>query len=137
MNIYIGADHAGYKLKEELKEELNLIDLGNTKLNKNDDYPDYAKKVAQKVKKDKNSKGILICGGGQGMCMAANRQKGIRASLGYGLKAAKISRKDNNSNILCLVSRELKKKEALKIVNAFLNTKFSKLKRHQRRIKKI
>ena len=89
------------------------------------------------VKKDKNSKGILICGGGHGMSMVANRQKGIRASLGYSIQAAKISRKDNDSNVLCLASRELKKKEALKIVNTFLKTPFSKLKRHQRRIKKI
>jgi len=137
MKIYIGADHAGYRLKEELKKHFNLIDLGNNQLDQNDDYPDFAQKVTQKVKKDKNSKGILICGGGHGMSMVANRQKGIRASLGYSIQAAKISRKDNDSNILCLASRELKKKEALKIVNTFLKTPFSKLKRHQRRIKKI
>ena len=95
------------------------------------------RKVIQKVKKDKNSKGILICGGGQGMSMVANRQKGIRASLGYSIQATKISRQDNDSNILCLASRELKKKKALKIVNTFLKTPFSKLKKHQRRINKI
>ena len=137
MKIYIGADHAGYRLKKELKKHFNLIDLGNSQLDQNDDYPDFARKVSQKVKKDKNSKGILICGGGQGMSMVANRQKGIRASLGYSIQAAKISRKDNDSNILCLASRELKKKEALKIVNTFLKTPFSKIKKHQRRINKI
>ncbi len=137
MKIYIGADHAGYKLKEHLKKEFNLIDLGNTKLNKKDNYPDFAKKVSKKIKKENNSLGILICGSGQGMCMAANKEKKIRASLGYSTKATKISRKDNDSNILCLAARELNKKQAFKIVNAFLKTPFSKLKRHKNRIDKI
>ena len=137
MKIYIGADHAGYKLKEYLKKEFNLIDLGNTKLNKKDDYPDFAKKVSKKINKEKNSLGILICGSGQGMCMTANKEKNIRASLGYSVKATEISRRDNNINILCLAARELNKKQTFKIVNTFLKTPFSKLKRHQKRIKKI
>jgi len=137
MKIYIGADHAGYKLKEHLKKEFNLIDLGNTNLNKKDDYPDFAKKVSKKIKKENNSLGILICGSGQGMCMTANKEKKIRASLGYSIKATKISRKDNDSNILCLAARELNKKQAFKIVDTFLKTPFSKLKRHKNRINKI
>ncbi len=137
MKIYIGADHAGYKLKEYLKKEFNLIDLGNTKLNKKDDYPDFAKKVSKKINKEKNSLGILICGSGQGMCMTANKEKNIRAGLGYSVKATEISRRDNNINILCLAARELNKKQTFKIVNTFLKTPFSKLKRHQKRIKKI
>lgn len=136
MKIYIGADHNGYKLKEELKKEFNLIDLGNNKLDKKDNYPDYAKKVSNKVKKE-NSKGILICGSGQGMCIVANKLKGIRACLGHSIKTTKLSREDNNCNILCLSGKELKKKEAIKIVNTFLKTKFSNIKRHKDRINKI
>jgi len=136
MKIYIGADHNGYKLKEELKKYFDLIDLGNSKLEKKDNYPDYAKKVSTKVKKE-NSKGILICGTGQGMCIAANKVKNIRACLGYSTKTTKLSREDNNCNILCLSGNELKKKEAIKIVETFLNTNFSNLKKHKDRIKKI
>jgi len=135
MKIYIGSDHNGYKLKEELKKHFDLIDLGNTKLDKKDDYPDFAKKVGKKIKR--NDKGILICGCGQGMCMVVNKIKNIRACLGYSTKTTKLSREDNNCNVLCLSGKELNIKESIKIVKTFLNTKFSNLKRHKDRIKKI
>ena len=136
MKIYIGADHAGYRLKEELKKYFNLIDLGNNQLDQNDDYPDFARKVSQKVKKDKNSKGILICGGGQGMSMVANRHKNIRAALCYNLKSAKLSRQHNNANVITIGARLTKKNVALKCVNTFIKTNFMGG-RHLRRIKKI
>ena len=140
--IFLGADHNGFALKNELKKYLankNFIvhDLGNTKLDKNDDYIDYAKKVAQAVKKNKSAMGILVCGSGQGMCMAANRTPGIRAAIGYSLNTTKHSRQDENSNVLCLAAWDLSKNQALKITAAWLATSFSNLPRHKRRLKKL
>ena len=138
--IYLGADHAGFKLKEEIKKYLtkqNIVweDLGNKKQQGNDDYPDFAKKVARKI--DKNSLGILICGSGQGMVITANKFKNVRAVLGYSIEAAVISRQDNDSNILCLASWLVPKKRSLNTINAWFKTPFSNLPRHKRRIKKI
>ena len=107
MKIYIGADHNGFKLKEKLKKTLTkdgykIKDLGNTKYQPTDDYPDYARKVSKWVAEDKQGMGIVICGSGQGMCMVANKYKGIRAALGWSLSVAKKSRQDDDSNIICL-----------------------------------
>lgn len=140
--IFLGADHNGFGLKNELKKYLankNLIvhDLGNLKFDKNDDYIDFAKKVAQAVKKNKSAMGILVCGSGQGMCMAANRIAGIRAGIGYSQSTAKHARQDENSNILCLPAWDLSKTKALKIAATWLTTPFSNLPRHKRRIKKL
>jgi ribose 5-phosphate isomerase B len=142
MTIYLGADHAGFQLKENLKkyladQNLKVKDLGNTKLNKKDDYPQFAQAVAAAVSKNKNHRGILICGSGQGMCMAANKHKKIRAAMGYSLKTAKISRQDNDSNILCLAGRVLSAAKAKKIVMTWLDTDFSKLKRYENRIQQL
>ncbi len=142
MKIYIGADHNGFKLKENLKKSLSkeghqVKDLGNTKYDKKDDYPDYARKVSKWVAEDKQGMGIVICGSGQGMCMVANKYKGIRAALGWSLPVAKKSRQDDDSNILCLPAWYISKTQASKIVHAWINTPFSKLARHKRRVKKI
>jgi len=142
MKIYIGADHAGYKLKEELEKYLKskkhtVIDVGAHKFNKNDDYPKYAAAVGNKVKKDKKSRGILLCGNAEGICIAANKLSGIRAAIGYSEYAAKTSRTDDDANILCLAGRVLKPAQAKKITSKFLNTRFSGAKRHKRRIKQI
>lgn len=142
MTIYLGADHNGFKLKEYTQDYLGkkghqVVDLGNTKLNLRDDYPDYAKKVAKKVQADKKSMGILFCGSGQGMCMAANKFKGIRAALGWTTGAAKKSRYDDDSNILCLPAWRISPDQAVRIINGWLTTPFSKIARHKRRIKKI
>jgi len=134
--IYIGADHAGFKLKEKIKKFLKnykIKDLGAFKYNKNDDYPDFAKKVANQVKKNK-IQGILICGTGQGMAITANKIKGIRAALCWNTKTAKQSKEHLNANILVLPA---KTKNTKKIINTWLNTKFTKEKRHIRRINKI
>ena len=138
--IFISSDHAGFKLKEAIKIFLNkkkykFTDLGP----KNDDkvdYPDYAHKVAKKVKINKNHVGILVCGSGMGMNIAANRHKNIRAAQCFNLKSTKLSRLHNDANIITLGSRLLNKKNVMSLVNIFLNTKFEGG-RHTKRIKKI
>jgi ribose 5-phosphate isomerase B len=138
--IFISSDHAGFKLKEEikshlLKKKLSFQDLGPF----NDDrvdYPDYAHKVARKVKSNKSNVGILVCGSGMGMNIAANRHKNIRAAQCFNLKSTKLSRLHNDANIITLGSRLLTKKLAINCVNTFLNTKFEGG-RHSKRIKKI
>ena len=138
--IFISSDHAGFKLKESIKIFLNkqnykYIDLGPN----NDsrvDYPDFAHKVAKKVKINKNHVGILVCGSGMGMNIAANRHKNIRAAQCFNLKSTKLSRLHNDANIITLGSRLLKKKNVMNLVNVFLKTKFEGG-RHRKRINKI
>lgn len=139
--LYLGSDHGGFNLKQDIKKylEKNNIeykDLGPEKLDNNDDYPDYALKVAKEVSKGDN-KGILICGTGIGMCMTANKVKGVRAALCYDKETAILSREHNNANILCLGGRTTKKGKALKIVDVWLNTPFNNEKRHKRRVEKM
>jgi ribose 5-phosphate isomerase B len=140
--LYLGADHAGFKLKEQIKkyllnQRIKFADLGNLKLDKNDDYPDFGFKVAKAVAKDKDSKGILICGTSFGVCIVANKVKSIRAVSISNVKDAKFSRQHNDANVLCLSGWELKLPMAQKIIKVWLNTKFSGASRHKRRIKKI
>ena len=138
--IFISSDHAGFKLKETIKnylrnKKVKFEDLGP----KNDssvDYPDYAHKVARKVKSRKSNIGILVCGSGTGMNIAANKHKNIRAAQCFNLKSTKLSRLHNDANIITLGSRLITKKNALKFVSVFLNTKFDGG-RHLRRVKKI
>ena len=138
--ISISSDHAGFKLKENIKRNLKkkkitVIDLGP----RNDgsvDYPDFAKKVARNVSSKKSNIGILVCGSGTGMAMSANKFKKIRAAVCYNKASTSLSRKHNNANILALGSRLTKKSNALKLVNIFLSTKFEGG-RHLRRTKKI
>ncbi|MBN2126885.1 MAG: ribose 5-phosphate isomerase B [Candidatus Diapherotrites archaeon] len=139
--VFIASDHGGFELKEFLQKKLvkkgfTLIDLG-THSNESVDYPDYAKKIAGKILKEKNSIGILICGTGIGMSISANRFKGIRAALCWNSKTAKLARNHNNANVLCLGARVLKKRDALRIANVFLKENPSKEERHKRRVKKI
>ena len=138
--IFISSDHAGFNLKEIikkflLKKKLKFYDLGPYNNNKVD-YPDFAHKVAKKVKIKKNHVGILVCGSGMGMNMAANRHKNIRAAQCFNLKSAKLARLHNDANIITLGSRLLTKKNALNCVGIFLNTKFEGG-RHRKRLKKI
>ena len=138
--IFISSDHAGFKLKEFIKIYLskkNLVfqDLGPYNKNKVD-YPDYAHKVAKKVKNNKNNIGILVCGSGTGMNITANKHKNIRAAQCFNLKSTKLSRLHNDANIITLGSRVLSKKNALNFVGVFLNTKFEGG-RHSKRIRKI
>ena len=138
--IFISSDHAGFKLKEAIKvylskKKLTFQDLGPHN-NNSVDYPDYAHKVAKRVKISKNNVGILVCGSGMGMNIAANRHKNIRAAQCFNLKSTKLSRLHNDANIITLGSRLLTKKNALNFVNVFLKTKFEGG-RHSARIKKI
>jgi ribose 5-phosphate isomerase B len=138
--IFISSDHAGFKLKEEIKSHLSKKKLSFQDLGPfNDDrvdYPDYAHKVARKVKANKSNVGILVCGSGMGMNIVANRHKNIRAAQCFNLKSTKLSRLHNDANIITLGSRLLTKKLAINCVNTFLNTKFEGG-RHSKRIKKI
>ena len=138
--ICISSDHAGFEIKEFVKEilirsKISIIDLGPLS-NKSVDYPDYAKKVSNRVSKRKSDVGILVCGSGTGMAISANKLKGIRAAVGYNVKSTQLSRQHNNANILCLGARLIKKKEIKRIVTIFLKTKFEGG-RHKRRINKI
>lgn len=141
--IYIGADHGGYKMKEQLKkflkkQKLEFVDLGSKTLKKDDDYPDYAKLVAKKVSQNPlQNIGILICRSGQGVCIVANKFKHVRASLVWNSSQAEMSRNDDMANVLCLPSDHITQKEAETISKIWLNTPFSSDIRHIRRIKKI
>jgi len=139
--IYLGADHAGFHLKEELKKYLEELgyeyeDLGNKELDLEDDFPDYAVKVAKKVAGTK-SQGILICATGLGMCLAANKIEGIRAVTVWDDFTALQSREHNDANILCLAGKALDTETAKKIVRIWLETEFSGEERHIRRLEKI
>jgi len=138
--IFLSSDHAGYKLKENIKlhldkKKIRYTDLGPFNSDKVD-YPDYAHKVAKKVKTNNNHIGILICGSGIGMNITANRHKNIRAAQCFDLKSTKLSRLHNDANIITLGSRILTNKNAVSFVNIFLNTKFEGG-RHTKRIRKI
>ena len=138
--IFISSDHAGYKLKELIKSHLDKKKIKHFDLGpKNDssvDYPDFAHRVAKKVKTNNNHVGILVCGSGMGMNITANRHKNIRAAQCFNSKSTKLSRLHNDANIITLGSRLLTKKNALNCVSVFLNTKFEGG-RHIKRIKKI
>ena len=138
--ICIASDHAGYRLKEVIKDYLiknniSVIDLGPEN-KKSVDYPDFARKVSFRVKTKKSDVGILICGSGTGMAISANKIKGIRAAVCYNMPSTRLSRQHNNANIISLGSRLIKKNDALKMVTTFLKTEFEKG-RHLRRVKKI
>ena len=138
--IYISSDHAGYNLKEQIKKKFSkkfiFIDLGtkNSKISVN--YPEFAHKLCKKVTQNKQNMGILVCGSGMGMSMAANRHKKIRAAVCYSTKNTKLSRLHNNANIITLGARLTKKNTAFKCIDVFLNTRFEGG-RHNKRVKKI
>ena len=136
----IASDHAGYNLKEDIKNHLinkniSIFDLGPLN-NKSVDYPDFAKKLANRIKLKRSDVGILVCGSGTGMAISANKIKSIRAAVCYNLRSTRLSRQHNNANIIALGSRLTKRELSLKLVEVFLKTKFEGG-RHLRRIKKI
>ena len=134
--IFIASDHAGYNLKNSIISKIKKItDLG-PKSSDSVDYPDYAKKLSKKVASNKGSFGILICGSGMGMAIAANKNKNIRAALCYSMKNTKLSRLHNNANIITLGERLIDKNKAISLIKIFLSTKFEGG-RHLRRVKKI
>ncbi len=144
MKVYVGADHNGYALKSSLVSYLSrsgyeVVDLGDDHFDPEDDFPTYAQKVAVSVlgSEDTGARGILLCGSGQGVCIAANRMKGIRAALGYNRESVRSSRNDDDVNVLCLPARELDKTEMYVLAETFLNTKFAAAPRYIRRIKQL
>ena len=139
--IYIGADHAGFELKEKIKKFLakegyQFEDLGPYEYDPSDDYPDFAVKVCQKVL-ETNGKGILICGTGQGMDLVANKIPGIYAEVCWDENTAKHAKEHSNANILCFGGRTVKPELAKKMVKIWLETPFIPRKRHLRRVNKI
>ena len=138
--VLLASDHAGFKLKDKIKRFLikkgnTVLDLG-TKNTNSVDYPDYAHLLSKKMKNNKSQFGILICGSGIGMDMAANKHKNIRAALCYNTKSTKLSRQHNNANVMTIGARLIKEKTALMCVSTFLKTEFVGG-RHIKRIKKI
>lgn len=143
MKIFVGADHQGYYLKEKIesylaKRNYEIHDVGNDELDPDDDFPQFAQMAVTRVLGEEDSddpRAILICGGGQGMCMAANRFRGIRASIVWDREEARLTRNDNDSNILCLPGRVLdgKPNEWQAIVDTWLETPFANAPRFKRR----
>lgn len=142
MKIYLGADHQGFHMKEQLfsyliKHDYDVEDVGGQELDPADDFPDFAQLAATRVigETDDDPRAILICGGGQGMAMAANRFRGIRAAVIWDAFEAKMTRQDNDSNVLCLPARILEDDEAAwkGIVETWLNTPFAAAPRYKRR----
>lgn len=144
MRIYVGADHNGFRLRNSVIEYLkragyDVVDEGDDHLDPDDDFPLFAHKAVTDVlsSDDDDPRAILICGSGQGMCMAANRFKGIRAALIYDRESAKSSRNDDNSNVACLPARELEKDETNILIETWLTTPFAAAPRFVRRLKQI
>lgn len=143
MKIYLGADHRGFELKEKLCDFLKnegyaVFDLGNTQYEKTDDYPDFAKLVAEEVASNPaEDRGVLICGSGVGVCVTANKFKGIIAATLINSKHAAMARNDEDANIACLPADFVDWEMAKEIVKTFLQIKFSTEERHRRRVEKI
>jgi len=138
--VCIASDHAGFRLKELIKNHLidkkvSIFDIGPFN-EKSVDYPDYAKKVGNRIKLKKSDVGILVCGSGTGVAISANKIRTIRAAVCYNLRSTRLSRQHNNANIIAIGSRLTKKKISLKLVEVFLTTEFEGG-RHLKRIKKI
>ncbi len=139
--VYLGADHGGFALKEKIKDFLDKkgvkwVDLGNVKFSASDDYPDFILPVAQAVAKNHQARGIVICRSGVGSCIAANKVRGVRAVNAISEKMAEMSRRHNNTNVLCLGSDYVSFAKAKRIISTWLKTPFAGG-RHARRLKKI
>lgn len=140
MKIAIASDHRGYQLKEQIKKELQnkkyeVIDFG-TNSTESTDYPDYGFKLGESIRDNKADFGIAICGSGIGISIACNKVKGIRCAKVSNVAEAKVTREDNNSNIVAF-GEKMPLEEAIKIIEIFVNTKFSPLEKHHRRVEKI
>ena len=138
--IPIGADHAGFELKERLKLELKALgfeplDLGAHSTDSTD-YPDYAHPVASRVERGEARRGVLLCGTGLGMAYAANRHRGVRAAVAWTPEIARLARAHNNANVLVLPARFVTEQEGLAILRAWLDAAFEGG-RHERRVEKI
>ena len=144
MKIYLGSDHAGFKLKEDIRHFLveagyEVADLGPNREAPGDDYPDYVRPVAEHVAKEENARGIVFGGSGEGEAMVANRIPGVRAAVWYGKndRIVTLSREHNDANVLAVGARFVSDEEAKRGIKLWLETPFSNDPRHKRRIDKI
>jgi RpiB/LacA/LacB family sugar-phosphate isomerase len=142
MKVYLGADHRGYFLKEKISRWLfesgyKYLDVGAESLDLKDDYTKFATEVASLVAKNSNSRGVILCGSGVGVDTVANKFDGVRASLGLSAAQIKAGRKEDDMNILILAAEFTEAGEAKEMLNAFLETKFDRKARHQRRLEEI
>ncbi len=140
--IYLASDHGGFKLKETIEKHLrekgdDVIDLGPKKLDSTDDFPDFVIPLAKKVAESEENLGIVLCRNGVGVEVAANKIDGVRAALSWDPKHAASSRRDDNSNVLALPADYLDPKKAIKVLDSWLSTPYSKEPRFERRLKKI
>lgn len=144
MKIYVGADHNGFAFKQQIVDFLrrsghDVIDAGDAQLDPTDDFPTFAARAVQALltDSDKQARAILVCGSGQGMCMAANRFKGVRASLCWNVAEARAARNDDDSNVLCLSASQTKPEDVPAIVTSWLQTPFAGAERYVRRLKQL
>ena len=142
MTIYIGADHRGFALKEYIKNYLAaegraVEDCGANVYDENDDYPDFAKLVADRVADEAGAKGIVVCGSGNGVAMTANKTRGIRAAVAMSPEQARAARSDEDANVIAVAADYTEQDEVREIIEAFLSTPFLDAERHMRRIGKI
>lgn len=142
MKVYISSDHGGYEYKEELKRYLKgkgyvVEDMGNTKLDPEDDYPDFVIPLAKRIGQEVGNFGIVLGRSGNGEAIAANKVEGIRAAVCLNPEMAKKAREHNQANVLSLGADYIDLETAKKIVDVFLKTPFSKEEKHKRRVDKI
>lgn len=143
MKVVIGSDHRGFVMKKEIiayleRKKISVEDIGPFEYNKKDDYVDYARQVGMRVVKSKGRKrGILLCGSGLGVCIAANKIDGVLATNVWNSHVAKLARQDDYSNVLCLPAEHISEQQAKKIIKIWLETEPDPAPRHKRRIRKI
>lgn len=142
MKIFIGADHRGFELKGLIldwlrSQKFQVQDCGAYKLDPNDDYPQFAEEVADKVSEEDNSRGILICGSGVGVDIVANKIEGIRCGLGFEVDQVKKAREDDDINVLAISSGATNYDKAIELVKIFLQTGYNSTPNHERRIEEI
>jgi len=142
MIVGIGADHGGFEMKEQLRTlptqaSFEVVDFGNTKYDKNDDYPDFSIPVAQAVAEARVDRGVLICGSGVGACLAANKVHGVRAALCHDDFSARQGVEDDDVNIICLGGRTMGIAVAWDCTRNFLDARFSGAERHRRRLARV
>jgi ribose 5-phosphate isomerase B len=142
MKIFLGADHRGFHLKEEIKELLmkqghEVVDAGNHEYDQNDDFPDFTSKVAQQVSEDDENRGIVFCGSGAGVSITANKVRGARACIGLSREQVESARGDDDLNILVIAADYINGDWVTEMIEVFLSTSFKGEERHLRRLEKI
>ena len=140
--LYLACDHRGFKLKNQLKtwlteKKVKFKDLGAYELDPDDDYPDFAQKLTAKVLEDKDNKGVLMCGSGAGVCIAANKVKSIRAAIGFNHQQVASFVQHDSVNVLCIAADYTKKFKVFQLVKTFINSKFCGKEKYKKRLEKI